>query len=161
MESRSPKSPFDRTAWQRQWREKNRDRARELSRQSAARHREHRNAYHKRYYQANREAQLRARRNTLVTLKAEAYAAYGGYVCVCCGETQPAFLSIDHVNNDGNTHRKKLGRGNLIYRWLKVNGYPKTFQVLCMNCNFGKRMNGGICPHVEAQYGITITEITK
>jgi hypothetical protein len=27
----------------------------------------------------------------------EAFNAYGGYVCACCGETEPMFLTIDHV----------------------------------------------------------------
>jgi hypothetical protein len=26
-------------------------------------------------------------------------------------------------------------------------GFPDGYQVLCMNCNWGKRMNKGICPH--------------
>ena len=28
-----------------------------------------------------------------------------GRACSCCGETEPAFLTIDHVNNDGAEHR--------------------------------------------------------
>lgn len=133
------------------WRQKNRERSNELSRRSAQKHRVKRNAYHKRFYRANRESQLQNRREYLNVLKAEAYIAYGGYVCACCGETERAFLTLDHINNDGNEHRKIVGRGDLIYRWLKVNGYPPIVQVLCMNCNFGKRMNGGICPHVYRQ----------
>jgi hypothetical protein len=26
-------------------------------------------------------------------------------------------------------------------------GYPEGFQVLCMNCNWGRYRNGGVCPH--------------
>jgi hypothetical protein len=40
-----------------------------------------------------------------------------------------------------------------------VNGFPAGFQVLCFNCNQGRRLNHGVCPHVEAQYGIVIREI--
>jgi hypothetical protein len=29
------------------------------------------------------------------------------------------------------------------------NGFPPGYQVLCMNCNHGKRMNNGVCPHKE------------
>ena len=147
------------TAIMRKWRENNREKSNQISRRSALKRRDHRNAYHRNYYKNNRDAQLQSRRDYLTQLKAEAYAAYGGYKCACCGETEPRFLSLDHVNNDGNKHRKAIGGGSLIYRWLKVNGYPDTFQVLCMNCNFGKRMNNGVCPHVEAIYGITITEV--
>lgn len=62
------------------------------------------------------------------------------------------FLTLDHIDNDGGEFRKKeLGRrtaaGIHTYRWLKRNGYPDGIQVLCMNCQHGKRMNGGVCPH--------------
>lgn len=81
-------------------------------------------------------------------LQHQAIMAYGGYVCACCGETEPLFLTIDHINNDGTQHRKTFqSSGDGLYKWLKNHNYPKGFQVLCMNCNFGKRRNGGICPH--------------
>lgn len=86
-------------------------------------------------------------------LKAAAYDAYGR-ACVCCGETEPTFLTLDHVNNDGADWRRKVfgrnggnGAGGATYRWCKHNGYPPIFQVLCWNCQQGKRFNGGICPH--------------
>lgn len=73
-----------------------------------------------------------------------------GNICACCGETIFEFLSIDHVNNDGqydkNANGKRLG-GRHLYPRIAKSGYPKKYQLLCMNCNFGKRMNGGICPH--------------
>lgn len=31
---------------------------------------------------------------------------------------------------------------------LKRQGWPQDrYQLLCANCNFGKLMNGGVCPH--------------
>jgi hypothetical protein len=36
--------------------------------------------------------------------------------------------------------------------WIDVKrqGFPKDrFQLLCHNCNMGKHMNGGICPHQQ------------
>ena len=88
-------------------------------------------------------------------LQEATFNAYGGYKCNCCGETEPLFLTIDHVNNDGNKHRKKFqSTGDGLYKWLKQNGYPEGFQVLCMNCNHGKRRNGGICPHVACFLGV-------
>ena len=62
------------------------------------------------------------------------------------------FLTLDHINNDGAEHRREIhGRqtaaGYQTYRWLMRNGFPPGFQVLCANCNHGKRMNGGTCPH--------------
>lgn len=79
-------------------------------------------------------------------LRDDAIKAYGGYKCVCCGENGKMFLCIDHINNDGNVHRKELGKTN-IYAWLRDNEYPNGFQVLCYNCNYGKHLNGGACPH--------------
>ena len=82
---------------------------------------------------------------------------YGGK-CVCCGESEPVFLSIDHINNDGADHRanitKKKGRGKqagstTMYKWIERNNYPTDLQLLCHNCNMGKYLNGGVCPHKE------------
>jgi hypothetical protein len=85
-------------------------------------------------------------------VKDAVFGAYGGYVCACCGETEPLFMSIDHINNDGAKWRKetlgsRMATGWQTYRWLFKNSFPEGYQVLCMNCNFGKRMNGGVCPH--------------
>ena len=91
-------------------------------------------------------------------LRHEVIMAYGGYKCSCCGETEPRFLSVDHVFNDGAKHRRELGyKGNgkggssRTLKWLKDHGFPSGFQVLCMNCNFGKARNGGVCPHKTPQ----------
>ena len=81
--------------------------------------------------------------------------AYGGYQCACCPETTPEFLQIDHVNNDGAAHRRKIGTGNAVYMWLIRNKFPKGFQVLCANCNYAKARYGR-CPHqpdTEVQRG--------
>ena len=89
-------------------------------------------------------------------LKEEVYAAYGGYRCACCDETEPSFLSIDHINNDGYQLRKLWqGSGANIYNWLKrefkkTGKWPSDFQILCMNCQHGKARNNGICPHKKS-----------
>ncbi len=72
-----------------------------------------------------------------------------GWKCACCGEEIREFLTIDHMKNDAAEYRKKglhLG-GEAVYRWLIANNFPKDFQTLCMNCQWGKRRNNGICPH--------------
>ena len=81
--------------------------------------------------------------------RAEVLAAYGGR-CVCCGETEPAFLAIDHVKNDGARHRARIGGGAMIVFWLRRHGFPKDrFQLLCHNCNRAKHALGR-CPHQPA-----------
>lgn len=67
---------------------------------------------------------------------------YGAF-CACCGETQIEFLQIDHVDGGGSKHRKSTRD---ICKWLVDNHFPSGFKTLCSNCNFGKHINGGICP---------------
>lgn len=71
-----------------------------------------------------------------------------GSQCACCGETELAFLSLDHINNDGAQHRKARGpQGACIYLDVIREGYPKDrYQILCMNCNWARRY-GKTCPH--------------
>jgi hypothetical protein len=76
-----------------------------------------------------------------------AYSNGGEPACACCGETTPMFLAIDHVNGGGFKQREELGGGGF-YTWLRKNNYPEGFQLLCHNCNLGRQLNGGICPHV-------------
>ena len=70
-----------------------------------------------------------------------------GKECVCCGEKELKFLSIDHINGNGTKHRKEIYRN--INPWLVKNNYPEGFQVLCFNCNWGRYKNNGICPHKD------------
>lgn len=79
---------------------------------------------------------------------------YGGNPpkCSCCGETTIEFLSLDHINNDGNLHRKKINKyGNGIYPWIINNNFPNIFQVLCHNCNLSKGFYGE-CPHKKMRF---------
>lgn len=50
------------------------------------------------------------------------------------------------MNNDGKQHRKLIKKRS-IYEWLRQNKYPNGFQILCFNCNCGKSINKGKCPH--------------
>lgn len=77
-----------------------------------------------------------------------------GRECVCCGETEPMFLTIDHVNGDGASQRKDLRSGvsTSFYRWIIKKGFPDDLQVLCYNCNCGRARNGGICPHNHGRF---------
>lgn len=81
-------------------------------------------------------------RNYRVKLKSAVFAAYGGSVCACCGETIIQFLSLDHIV----PRVKGSPTGIALYKHLRQRGYPPGYQVLCMNCNFGKKRNA-LCPH--------------
>jgi hypothetical protein len=92
---------------------------------------------------------LEKRRAFFRKLRLEVITAYGGARCACpgCDVVELDFLHIDHVHNDGAAHRRKIGAANL-YSWLKANGFPPGFQVLCANCNLAKSRYGQ-CPHLR------------
>lgn len=85
-----------------------------------------------------------------LALKLEVFTTYGGCKCSCsgCNTSHHAFLGIDHIDGGGKIHREKVGGGSRFYVWLKKNKYPAGFRVLCHNCNLGRQINGGICPHL-------------
>ena len=80
---------------------------------------------------------------------------YGGK-CVCCNEKEPRFLTLDHINNDGNMERRRGPRSSqshMLNLKLRRLGWPKSaHQLMCWNCNSGRAVNGGICPHEEAKW---------
>lgn len=81
----------------------------------------------------------------------ELIIAYGGK-CVCCGEKEHAFLTLDHIEGGGNKHRQRLrtkGKNptRVIRQELKEQGWPKDkYRLLCMNCNHATR-HSKKCPH--------------
>jgi hypothetical protein len=68
----------------------------------------------------------------------------GSIRCECCGEVRLPFLTIDHVEGGGSSHRRELNSS--IYKWLKKTGYPSGFRILCYNCNMAYAFLG-FCPH--------------
>lgn len=101
------------------------------------------NAEHVNRYNAGWSAQYRA------ALRAEFLAVYGGR-CFCCGESEPLFLQLDHTENDGAAHRREHKTGAKLLAALKRLGWPKEkYRILCANCNHGRALNGGVCPHQQ------------
>ncbi len=71
-------------------------------------------------------------------------------ICACCGEDfHEIFLSIDHIIARAKT---KLHRRDeqISYRELIQNGFPKGYQVLCINCNMAKG-TAEKCPHQRSR----------
>lgn len=86
-------------------------------------------------------------------LKSEVITAYGEK-CTCCGESEPRFLTVDHINGRG-TEDKHCGES--LYRELRRSGFPKdNFQILCWNCNSTKGIFGA-CPHTR----ISLVELAE
>ena len=152
-----------RRAYQREYNARNREKRQAYMREYVARNREKIRAYNREYYGRNPErtqARYRANREELLAyaqgrrkiyhrrLKKQVFTAYGSS-CACCGEGNPAFLSIDHVNGGGRAHRKAVGGGVAILLDIIKRRFPADFQLLCYNCNLGRAFNGGTCPHKD------------
>lgn len=123
------------------WRPRNPEKAKESAKRSRAK---------------NPGASKAANRAWYARLKAEVLVAYGGR-CSCCGESNPGFLTMDHIHQDGHLERttgtsgtRQGGSGSALYTQLKKAGFPQgRHQVLCWNCNCGRATNGGVCPHQD------------
>ncbi len=135
---------------------------------------EKRRAYKRQYYKENKDrcnasfnkwrsgkgkatfnaSVARCQKNKRHRLRSMILEHYGGTPpkCACCGETIIEFLTIDHINNDGSKQKleiighKHSGDSLKLYNWIIQNNYPDDLQILCMNCNWAKRVTG-ICPH--------------
>lgn len=120
---------------------------------------EHKNQIRERmkeWYNKNKEYRLQYFHNYRIRLRYLVLTHYGGNPpkCNCCGENNIEFLSIDHINKDGATQRRKNNLhsgGHNFYRWIIKQGFPKGYRVLCMNCNtsFGFF---GYCPHHSQRF---------
>lgn len=127
-----------------------------LKKRSAQRYidnKEHINAQHHDYHLKNKPAaKKRNYKNRLRQrlIKRDLVLKHYDGKCACCGETEPLFLTIDHIAGNGALHRRQIGRSDM-WKWLVDNEFPDGFQLLCFNCNAGKYRNGGICPHKTQQ----------
>lgn len=126
--------PYKNSADGKEWRRQNREKINATSRSWYARNRKQHNARTKEYGDG---------------IRAKVFAHYGNK-CQCCGEHRPEFLTIDHINNDGASHRRKIksSGGTGFYCWVVKNGFPDFLQVLCWNCNCAKGFHGR-CPHED------------
>ena len=97
------------------------------------------------YYQNHfPQESLRGKRYQML-IKVEVLSHYsnGTPQCNRCAESRIECLSIDHEEGEGSSHRRKVsnGRGGYaFYKWLKNHNFPAGFQVLCMNCQWIKKI---------------------
>lgn len=76
-----------------------------------------------------------------------------GSECACCGEREPIFLCIDHINGGGGEERKLLGGGKGVLKKLyDAPGRLPGYRILCANCNHALNVTNKIygvsyCPH--------------
>lgn len=119
--------------------------------------REEYNIYCREYYQKNKAHILEKRhqrsnygqtrqatKKCVWKLKLEVLTYYSTKdypICTHCGETDIKVLQVDHISGGGNQHKKSIGgvRGSAFYYWLRKQGFPEGYQVLCANCNIRKK----------------------
>ena len=140
------KHPEAPAAATRRWRKRNPEKARESSRLSA-----------KLWRKAHPSLEKERKRYYYHSLRMEVFNGYGGPVCLCCGETEYDFLTLEHSKRDGAKQRKKFsgdptgrhGNQMKLFLWLRNNNYPDNLglEVLCSNCQRGRWHNTGACPH--------------
>ena len=152
-------------AYRKRYHIENRERILKRVRDHYHKNRDKRLAYGRKWRDANRAKMNSYNKMWKRRLKVEAFDAYGGRFCECCGETILEFLTIDHINGDGSHHRRSINSrgGYSFYHWLKNNNYPSGYRVLCMNCNFS---HGAYhyCPHktgsvfLEENYSLKVVK---
>jgi hypothetical protein len=99
----------------------------------------------RKHYALKREFYSERNKRNDRTTRELAIGHYGGE-CACCKENRYEFLALDHTDGGGNQHRKTLGSGGGMHRWLVRNNFPDGFRVLCHNCNMAIGFYG-FCPH--------------
>lgn len=115
-------------------------------------------AWRERNQERSRELNTKYNRET----KQQIMAHYGG-ACICCSETTIEFLTLDHVNNDGQQDRRsaKVGRGGYRhYKKLLQEPRREDLQILCVNCHHAKTITGS-CPHATQTPALTLDGIIR
>ena len=105
---------------------------------------------YKEYRRTHKEQDKIYDRNYCLSLKKRVIFHYSNGLMKCMnpecevkgGARDIRSLSIDHLNNGGCKHRRDIGKngGQVFYKWLIDSNYPEGYQVLCMNCQFIKRV---------------------
>jgi hypothetical protein len=124
---------------------KNKKDQQEYSKKYYENHKEEYKNNGKKYQKNNRSAINERYRAYRARDKKIVFEHYGNK-CVCCGEDNIKFLTIDHIDGGGHIHRQKVG--SRVYSSIITDGFPLNYQILCYNCNCAKGIYG-ICPHQE------------
>lgn len=99
----------------------------------------------KKWRDTHKEQRQARARELFKNLRMEILAHYENK-CACCAETNYEFLALDHIDGGGKAHRESFRSSNHYYGWIKKQGFPSIFRVLCHNCNQALGWYG-YCPH--------------
>ncbi len=100
---------------------------------------EHRKKTHSQTYNAIR-CRKSDQENRLEALK---IYGKGTVACAICGKMDIDVLTLDHTLGGGCKHRREMGYSSL-HRYLRRNGYPHGYRVLCRNCNWIEGRKNGV-----------------
>lgn len=130
-----------RNAYSLQWANENRQRKRAYDRKRYIENHEEALVRSRKYHSEHRkEAQVRAigRRDKVKREVLTKYSPKGMLGCswIPCSITDIDMLTLDHIANNGHSHRDDKGRritGTYLYGWVQKREYPEGYQTLCMN----------------------------
>lgn len=107
-----------------------------------------RTSAHPRYGTRKRTECRLCERAAHLDLRSKVLSFLGGE-CACCHVSEPTFLTVDHVNNDGSSLRKTdhCGTPHFYKRLLSKTLDIHPYQILCWNCNYSKHVGDGLCLH--------------
>ncbi len=92
----------------------------------------------RRYFQGHKDLVNNSNRTYKQRLRNKIIDAYGGK-CSKCNFLDRRALQIDHINGGGTKERRELSNYQIMLKITKEN-YPKTYQILCANCNAIKKV---------------------
>lgn len=82
-----------------------------------------------------------------------------GAKCAQCGNNDPVVLEIDHINNDGNKHRKEKDHYHILKDWASGIDLDRI-QLLCANCH-RRKMSGENIKLLQRNSNIKYKTLTK
>lgn len=94
--------------------------------------------YRKEHYATNRDLVKAKTRAISLDIRQKTIALYGGK-CAMCGISEFDILTIDHIHYGGRKHVRDSGGCIPMYRKMLKDYRPDLYQVLCYNCNCGKK----------------------
>lgn len=120
---------------------------REMNKKYYSNNKKERSEAHKAYYGDNRDKRLKVHATRAQRLRYEVLSLLSGGtpVCAVCETEDLEVLVIDHIHGGGSKERAEIGQGTQLY--MKILGLPleevkETYQSLCRNCNWKKRLRG-------------------
>jgi hypothetical protein len=126
------------------YRKNNKEKIHDYTIEYGKNNKEKRSISSKKYREENKEELNQILRNREKEERVHIIKLLGGK-CVFCGEVNYKYLTLDHINDDGNIERAKhnCNSNRRIIKKYKVKGWPieeikQNLQILCYNCNFTK-----------------------